>query len=158
MRQPWVPATLRRKGDALFVAELPARVSAVNPTKRQAAPGERRQGEPGACNRNTKSRRLHDTMKQVGFLGACHDQGYAPFHMEKPADITLKDVISHMQGMEQRLTKRIDDVDARLTRQIDRVERNLTGQIDAIDQRLDALEIERLPKRMKKLERAIGIA
>jgi hypothetical protein len=92
--------------------------------------------------------------------------------MNKPPDITLKDVISHMQGMELRLTKRIDDGDAKLakridsvevglsglSRQIDRVERNLTGQIDAIDQRLDAIEIESLPKRVKKLERTVGIA
>ncbi len=74
--------------------------------------------------------------------------------MEKPADITLKDVISHLQAMEQRLTNN----DARLEKQIERVERNLTAQIDAIDQRLDAIEIEKLPKRMKKLERAMGIA
>ena len=50
MRQPWVPATLRRNSDDTLVAELPARVPATNPNERQAAPGNVRTltggGEP----------------------------------------------------------------------------------------------------------------
>ena len=84
--------------------------------------------------------------------------------MTEPPDITLRDILLHMQGMEKRLTDRMDGFDARmdgfdarmggfdsrmggLEQRIDRMERNLTRQIQAIDERLDALEIETLPKR-----------
>ena len=50
MRQPWVPATLRRNSDDTLVAELPARVPAAHPIERQAAPGDGRTS-PGAENR-----------------------------------------------------------------------------------------------------------
>jgi len=38
---------------------------------------------------------------------------------------------------------------------MDRMERNLTAQIEAIDKRLDAVEIEELPKRVQKLEKMV---
>jgi hypothetical protein len=83
--------------------------------------------------------------------------------LKKTQHITLKHLLIHMQGMEQRLDKKIDGVEQRLdrnidsvkvklTRRIDSLERNLTMQIDIIDKRLDAIEIENLPRRITALE------
>lgn len=73
--------------------------------------------------------------------------------------VTLCDVVLHMQGMEKRLTKRIDGTDARLdalgsrvghlstrldtvekklTLRMDRLEENLTGRMDALEEDLTA--------------------
>ncbi|MBU0766404.1 hypothetical protein KKF55_01290 [Patescibacteria group bacterium] len=38
---------------------------------------------------------------------------------------------------------------------IDRLRVNLTGQLDGIDKRLDEIEIEQIPKRIKVLEEAV---
>lgn len=67
--------------------------------------------------------------------------------------ITLRHVLSHVQGMEIRINQRFDAVDERFNR----LERNLTFQIDAIDKRLDAVEIEYLPKRTDRIEKHLGL-
>ncbi|MDD4628671.1 MAG: hypothetical protein PHE68_04755 [Candidatus Peribacteraceae bacterium] len=67
--------------------------------------------------------------------------------------VTPTVLLQHMQGMEQRLTSRMDG----LGNKMDRMHVNLSAQIDAIDQRLDVIEIENLPKRVAKLERVVGI-
>lgn len=86
--------------------------------------------------------------------------------------ITLRVILQHMQAMEHRLMStlgsRIDSLDTRLSGKIeslatrmDRMERkmdNHTLQLDAIDKRLDAVEIEDLPKRVRRLERHTGLA
>ncbi len=73
-------------------------------------------------------------------------------------------LIQRIDGAENKLTKRIDGAESSLTTRMDRLENkvdrmhvNLSGQIDAIDKRLDAVEIEFLPKRVAKLERVAGI-
>ena len=78
--------------------------------------------------------------------------------------ITLKTILDHMQNMQRVLMAEIQGVEKRLTIRIDRMEAridkmdvNLTAQIDAIDKRLDAIEIEKLPDRVKKLEVAVGL-
>ena len=76
-------------------------------------------------------------------------------------DITLQIVLEHMQNMQRVLMSEIGAVRTdlqRLERRVDRMETNLTNQIDAIDKRLDAIEIENLPKRVRVLEAAAGIA
>lgn len=83
-------------------------------------------------------------------------------------DVTLGTIMEHMRGMEQRVTsriqevhedlsKRMDGLDAKLTGRLDRLERNLTAQIDAIDNRLDAMEVEHLPKRVARVEHHLGL-
>lgn len=75
------------------------------------------------------------------------------------SDITLGTILEHMRGMEERIGQRFENVACRLDRLElgqQRLERNLTAQIDAIDKRLDAVEIEHLPKRMSRVERHLG--
>lgn len=81
------------------------------------------------------------------------------------SEITPAILLQHMQAMRFELTTQIKNLDMKttasekhLTERIDRLDRNLTRQIDAIDQRLDAIEIEMLPKRVQALEQAIGLA
>jgi len=83
----------------------------------------------------------------------------------KDKDITLGTILEHMRGMEQRMTTQLHEVDGRLTKRLDslevgldRVHRNLSSQIDAIDKRLDAIEIEYLPKRVSRIEQHLGLA
>ena len=84
-----------------------------------------------------------------------------PNMADNPKDITPKILLEHMQGMQQellagqakletKLTKRIDGVETKLTERIDTLETNLGGQIEAIDKRLDAVELEFLPKRVRR--------
>lgn len=86
--------------------------------------------------------------------------------MTDESGVTLGMILTHMRAMEVRLTRRIDSIDQRLTQRIDgvdhgltaridRLERNLTRQIDAIDKRLDAVEIEMLPKRVRAIETVV---
>ena len=65
-------------------------------------------------------------------------------------DITLKAVLDHIVAMEGRLMMRIEGVERELRSGF----ANLSHQIDAIDQRLDDIEIEGLPRRVKELEMA----
>jgi DNA-binding FrmR family transcriptional regulator len=95
---------------------------------------------------------------------------FLPLAAMPDEDITLKTVLDHIQGIqrshrrdiqesEERMTRRLDRMEGRLERierRIDRMEANLTCQIDAIDKRLDAIEIEKLPQKVKKLEVALG--
>lgn len=46
----------------------------------------------------------------------------------------------------------------RLEDKMERVHRNLSSQLDAIDKRLDAVEIEFLPKRVQRIEKHLGLA
>lgn len=66
-------------------------------------------------------------------------------------EITLKIIFDHITAMEQRLTGRID----RVEKTVVQVEARLLAQIDAIDDRLDLIEIETLPSRVKSLETAV---
>ncbi|HAI98501.1 TPA: hypothetical protein DCL30_03070 [Candidatus Peribacteria bacterium] len=96
------------------------------------------------------------------------------FPMPKKRAITLGTVLEHMQHMQRvlmeaigaldkrvgRLETKMDGLETRMIRletRVDRMEVNLTDQIDAIDKRLDAIEIETLPKRVKKLEVAMHV-
>ena len=65
--------------------------------------------------------------------------------------ITLRDVVVHMQGMEQRLTKRIDGTDARVGSLTTRVD-TLTTRVDTLTTKVDKLEVN-LTKRIDSLER-----
>jgi hypothetical protein len=81
--------------------------------------------------------------------------------------ITLKTILDHMQNMQRtllneiaKLGSRVGGVEIRMDRletRIDRMETNLTAQIDGIDKRLDAIEIETLPQRVKAIEKALAI-
>ncbi|MBU0766182.1 hypothetical protein KKF55_00115 [Patescibacteria group bacterium] len=84
-------------------------------------------------------------------------------------EITLKVLLDHIQGMRNDLTQRMDKLEHRLSNRMDGLEKRMDGmeqrmekrfdqlvfQIDAIDKRLDAVEIEELPKRVTKLEEAV---
>lgn len=74
------------------------------------------------------------------------------------ADITLEMIMNRLQTMHSTLQGSIDDVTngvSSLSNRIDVLETNLTRQIDAIDARLDAIEIESLPRRVTALEKAV---
>jgi len=83
-----------------------------------------------------------------------------------PEEITLKTVIEHIQaqGVEfrgefRKVQERIDVLSTtinNLRETVERNHRNLTVQIDAIDKRLDAIEIENLPRRITTLERSVA--
>lgn len=82
----------------------------------------------------------------------------------KESDITLGTILEHMRGMESRIMAELHETDGRLTKRIDsleanlvRIHRNLSGQIDQLDKRLDAIEIEELPKRVTRIERHLGL-
>jgi len=84
----------------------------------------------------------------------------------KDEDITPKVLLEHMQNMQRVLMERMDGLDQymggldqkidnaekKLIYRIDKLEINLTQQIDGIDQRLDTIEIEKLPQRVTALE------
>lgn len=83
-----------------------------------------------------------------------------------PADdgITLKMVMEHMQHQGQILMDEIKNVRQemgegfrRVYSDMQKMEHRLVIQIDAIDQRLDAIEIENIPKRMCKVEKHLGL-
>lgn len=72
---------------------------------------------------------------------------------KKRATITLLTIVRHLQTVKQELLQKIDGVKRELSQKMDVLEakvdrhyRNLTTQIDGIDQRLDEIEVERLPK------------
>ena len=81
--------------------------------------------------------------------------------------ITAQVLLTHMQGMEQRLTEKIEGVETRLNGKIDGVETRLEKRIDGverkvdmaliqignIDERLDDLEVVQVPK----LKKAVGM-
>lgn len=64
---------------------------------------------------------------------------------------------SAINTSEQRLRTEIRASEQRTSERIAHLGQRLTFQIDAIDQRLDAVEIENLPKRVTRLEKAVGI-
>jgi len=78
--------------------------------------------------------------------------------------VTPAILLQHMRGMEQRLSRNIEDTKTELKGDITRIETkmdrmhvNLSGQIGALDERLDSVEIEFLPKRVAKLEKVVGM-
>ena len=89
--------------------------------------------------------------------------------MHEDTEITLKVLLDHIQGMRHDLTQRMDNLENSLSNRIDGLEKRMDGmeqrmeirfdqlvfQIGAIDKRLDAIEIEELPKRVKRLEKAV---
>jgi hypothetical protein len=84
-----------------------------------------------------------------------------------PADdgITLKMVMDHIQHQWQMLMgeiknvwKEIRDLRKEMNERFRDVEHRLTIQIDGIDQRLDAIEIENIPKRMRRVEKHLKLA
>jgi esterase/lipase len=79
---------------------------------------------------------------------------YDPCAMDDK-EITLRTVLDHIRGMEERVMKKLEHVDFRLE-QVEsgqqRMERNLMRQIDAIDKRLDEIEIAKLPLRVTRIE------
>ena len=89
-----------------------------------------------------------------------HASRYDPCAMNDK-DITLRTILDHMRGLEDRVMKKFEQVDFRLERlQTDqqRMERNLTRQIDAIDKRLDEIEIEKLPQRLERIEQHLQLS
>ncbi len=86
-------------------------------------------------------------------------------------EITPRLLLEHMQGMEQRINKRFDAVDQRfesvgaridrldhkLSTRLDRLENKLSTQIEHIDKRLDDIELEYLPKRVRRIERHLKL-
>ncbi len=91
------------------------------------------------------------------------------------SDITPAILLQHILAMRGDLTGQIQSVEKNLSARLTKVETRLehvetrlttvehkvdilTVGVDAIDQRLDTIEIEKLPKRVKVLEHAIGIA
>jgi len=84
--------------------------------------------------------------------------------MAAPAgDVTPQVLLDHMRAMEERILTHVDErftkVDERFTTVDERLER-LEGKVDLIsiqisniDQRLDTLEVEKLPK----VKKAVGI-
>ena len=77
--------------------------------------------------------------------------------------ITLKAVLDHLHAMEVRIKQEIveemhameDRIDVRMNGKIEHLEARLTLQIDGIDQRLDAVEIEQMPKKIRGHEQRI---
>ena len=70
-------------------------------------------------------------------------------------DITLRDVITHMQGMEQRLSREIASVRLDLTALEVKVDRGfalIQMQLHNIDERLDDIEVVQIPT-LKKATR-----
>ena len=71
---------------------------------------------------------------------------------KKQEEITLRDVLHHIQSMKQDLLGRIDALDCRMDRMEHRMERVenkidvISTQIQNIDERLDDVEVKRLPK------------
>jgi hypothetical protein len=49
----------------------------------------------------------------------------------------------------------VQRLDQKLSGRVDRMEANLTQQIDGIDKRLDAIEFQKLPMRVAKLEHMV---
>lgn len=77
------------------------------------------------------------------------------------SDITLGTILEHLRAFEGRMLNRFTDLEGRmnsLEQRVDRMDRNLTRQINAIDQRLDAVEIEQLPKRVTRIEQHLNLA
>lgn len=91
-------------------------------------------------------------------------------------DLPLKTILEHLTAMESRMCERLEPRFENLESRMGGIERRMTGledrmsrleqtsaagfaqvnsQLDAIDHRLDELEIETLPKRVKALEKAI---
>ncbi|MFA5799656.1 MAG: hypothetical protein WC840_01715 [Candidatus Peribacteraceae bacterium] len=78
----------------------------------------------------------------------------------KNDDITLKTILEHMRGMEERLRTEISGVRTELKgdirevkNEIRRVEAVLSNQISNIDARLDDIEVVQVPK----LKKAVGM-
>lgn len=81
--------------------------------------------------------------------------------MNPKDDVTLKTVLEHMHGMEERLRAEINGVRVELKgdirevkNEIRRVEAVLSNQISNIDARLDDLEVVQVPK----LKKAVGMS
>ncbi len=80
--------------------------------------------------------------------------------MSPKDDITLKTILEHMRGMEERLRAEINGVRTELKgdirevkNEIRRVEAVLSNQISNIDARLDDIEVVQVPK----LKKAVGM-
>ena len=91
----------------------------------------------------------------------CDDASrYDPCAMDDK-DITLRTILDHMRGLEDRINKRFDGIDMRFNAvdaRIDLLGRNLTRQINAIDKRLDEIEIAKLPQRVERIEQHLQLA
>jgi hypothetical protein len=72
-------------------------------------------------------------------------------------DITMHMLLEHQQAMKIELLQQMRDMRKELVSELRtdmrNMERRLTRQIDGIDKRLDAIEIEELPKRVSRIER-----
>ncbi len=82
--------------------------------------------------------------------------------MVKDPDITLKMVMDHLLVMQGTLQAEIRSVRSDLMDEIgkvyvriNRLETNLSTQIDGIDSRLDGIELESLPQRLKTVEHIV---
>jgi hypothetical protein len=94
--------------------------------------------------------------------------------MTHKSEITSAVLLDHMRGMENRLAGRIDALESDvggIRSDMKNFEKKVDGKfevvnrkleimnigIDNIDKRLDAVEIENLPRRVTKIERHLGI-
>jgi hypothetical protein len=68
--------------------------------------------------------------------------------------ITLQMIMDHLQAVHVSLRSDMKGLGDRLERVENRVIL-VSAQIDAIDKRLDTIEIEELPKRVRQLEKAV---
>lgn len=68
-------------------------------------------------------------------------------------DITLKDIVVHMQSMGQRLSGDMKKMERRLNIRIDTLEERLTTRIDALDEDLTATMQDGL-----KIRKHVGMA
>lgn len=89
--------------------------------------------------------------------------------MPQTDDITPRVLLDHMQAMQRSLERKIGDLSGRMDGLSERMDRGfaevkgeirrldrkidvLTAGVDQIDARLDAIEIEKLPQRVRALE------
>ena len=63
--------------------------------------------------------------------------------------VTLRDVVVHMEHMEQRLSKKIgeldhkvESLDSRLSKRIYTLETTLNSRMDILEERIDALDVD----------------
>ncbi|MDA1209364.1 MAG: hypothetical protein O2904_05030 [bacterium] len=94
----------------------------------------------------------------------------------KDEDITLRIVLDHLQAVKYELQQDIRSVEERLTKQMDRkidtLDNKLSAKIDVLDDKVDwlifakenfdnrfeKLDKEKLPLRVRRLEKSVGIS
>jgi len=76
---------------------------------------------------------------------------------DKDEGITLRIVLSHIQHHVHRLEKKIDNIDGKLTKFNDNFKEFAHG-VDELDDRVQDIENENMPKRLKRIESNLSLA